>query len=139
MAFAAMGVTRREADFFTSQFRTGGAAERSVLLLNLADDPSIERLLTPRITLTMAEYFAFDLDRHVLVVMSDITAYCEALREIAAAREEMPVRRGYPGYMYTDLASLYERAGRVIGGKGSLTQLSMLTMPDGDITTPSRT
>lgn len=136
VVFAAMGVTRREADFFTSQFRTGGAAERSVLLLNLADDPSIERLLTPRIALTMAEHFAFDLGRHVLVVMSDITAYCEALREIAAAREEMPGRRGYPGYMYTDLASLYERAGRVIGGSGSLTQLSILTMPDGDITHP---
>ena len=107
-----------------------------MLLLNLADDPTIERLLTPRVALTMAEYLAFDLDRHVLVVMTDMTAYCEALREISAAREEMPGRRGYPGYMYTDLASLYERAGRVRGGNGSLTQLMILTMPDDDITHP---
>lgn len=136
VVFAAMGVTRREADFFTSQFRAGGAAERSILLLNLADDPTIERLLTPRIALTMAEYLAFEAGRHVLVVLTDVTAYCEALREIAAAREEMPGRRGYPGYMYTDLASIFERAGRVRGGTGSLTQLSILTMPDGDITHP---
>lgn len=134
--FAAMGVTRREADFFEQAFRSGGAAERSVLLINLADDPTIERLLTPRIALTLAEYFAYERQRHVLVVMTDITAYCEALREIAAAREEMPGRRGYPGYLYTDLASLFERAGRVVGGRGSLTQLSILTMPDGDITHP---
>lgn len=136
VVFAAMGVTRREADFFLEAFRGGGAAERSVLLLNLADDPTIERLLTPRIALTMAEYLAYEEQRHVLVVMTDITAYCEALREIAAAREEMPGRRGYPGYLYTDLASLFERAGRVRGGNGSLTQLSILTMPDGDITHP---
>lgn len=136
VVFAAMGVTRREADFFTTQFRAGGAAARSILLLNLADDPTIERLLTPRIALTMAEYLAFEAGRHVLVVLTDITAYCEALREIAAAREEMPGRRGYPGYMYTDLASIFERAGRVRGGAGSLTQLSILTMPDGDITHP---
>jgi V/A-type H+-transporting ATPase subunit B len=134
--FAAMGVTRREAEFFRAEFLTGGAAERSVLLLNLADDPTIERLLTPRVALTMAEFLAFEQHRHVLVVMTDMTAYCEALREISAAREEMPGRRGYPGYMYTDLASLYERAGRVRGGSGSLTQLMILTMPDDDITHP---
>ncbi|RZT28569.1 V/A-type H+-transporting ATPase subunit B [Kribbella sp. VKM Ac-2569] len=134
--FAAMGVTRREAEFFRTEFLTGGAAARSVLLLNLADDPTIERLLTPRVALTMAEYLAFEQHRHVLVVMTDMTAYCEALREISAAREEMPGRRGYPGYMYTDLASLYERAGRVRGGTGSLTQLMILTMPDDDITHP---
>ncbi|TCO19631.1 V/A-type H+-transporting ATPase subunit B [Kribbella steppae] len=134
--FAAMGVTRREAEFFRSEFLTGGAASRSVLLLNLADDPTIERLLTPRVALTLAEYLAFEHHRHVLVVMTDMTAYCEALREISAAREEMPGRRGYPGYMYTDLASLYERAGRVRDGSGSLTQLMILTMPDDDITHP---
>jgi V/A-type H+/Na+-transporting ATPase subunit B len=134
--FAAMGVTRREAEFFRAEFLTGGAAARSVLLLNLADDPTIERLLTPRVALTMAEYLAFEQHRHVLVVMTDMTAYCEALREISAAREEMPGRRGYPGYTYTDLASLYERAGRVRGGTGSLTQLMILTMPDDDITHP---
>ena len=134
--FAAMGVTRREAEFFRTEFLAGGAASSSVLLLNLADDPTIERLLTPRVALTMAEYLAFELDRHVLVVMTDMTAYCEALREISAAGEEIPGRRGYPGYMYTDLASLYERAGRVRGGHGSLTQLVILTMPDDDITHP---
>jgi V/A-type H+-transporting ATPase subunit B len=134
--FAAMGVTRREAEYFRAEFLTGGAAARSILLLNLADDPTIERLLTPRVALTMAEYLAFEQHRHVLVVMTDMTAYCEALREISAAREEMPGRRGYPGYMYTDLASLYERAGRARGGTGSLTQLMILTMPDDDITHP---
>lgn len=136
VVFAAMGVTRREAEFFRTEFLTGGAAARSVLLLNLADDPTIERLLTPRVALTMAEYLAFEQHLHVLVVMTDMTAYCEALREISAAREEMPGRRGYPGYMYTDLASLYERAGRIRGGAGSLTQLMILTMPDDDITHP---
>jgi V/A-type H+-transporting ATPase subunit B len=134
--FAAMGVTRREAEFFRAEFLSGGAAERSVLLLNLAEDPTIERLLTPRVALTMAEYLAFEQQRHVLVVLTDMTAYCEALREISAARDEMPGRRGYPGYMYTDLASLYERAGRVRDGAGSLTQLMILTMPDDDITHP---
>jgi V/A-type H+-transporting ATPase subunit B len=134
--FAAMGVTRREAEFFRSEFLTGGASQRSVLLLNLADDPTIERLLAPRVALTMAEYLAFEQHRHVLVVMTDVTAYCEALREISAAREEMPGRRGYPGYMYTDLAALFERAGRVRGGAGSLTQLMILTMPDDDIAHP---
>ncbi|MGL4176568.1 MAG: V-type ATP synthase subunit B [Dermatophilaceae bacterium] len=136
VVFAAMGVTRREADFFAEEFRRGGAAERNVLLLNLADDPTIERLLTPRVALTLAEYLAFELHRHVLVILTDVTAYCEALREVSAAREEMPGRRGYPGYLYTDLASLFERAGRVHGSSGSLTQLSILTMPDGDITHP---
>ena len=136
IVFPAMGVTLREADFIREQFLTGGAAERNVLLLNLADDPTIERLLTPRIALTMAEYLAYERQRHVLTILTDITAYCEALREIAAAREEMPGRRGYPSYMYTDLASLFERAGRVHGSRGSLTQLSVLTMPDGDITHP---
>ncbi|WP_082807515.1 V-type ATP synthase subunit B [Janibacter terrae] len=136
VVFAAMGVTRREADFFRDQFATSASGHRNVLLLNLADDPTIERLLTPRVALTLAEYLAFEKHLHVLVILTDITAYCEALREIAAAREEMPGRRGYPGYMYTDLASLFERAGRVHGSTGSLTQLSLLTMPDGDITHP---
>jgi V/A-type H+-transporting ATPase subunit B len=135
VVFAAMGVTRREAAFFRTEF-SADAASSSVLLLNLADDPTIERLLTPRVALTMAEYLAFELELHVLVVMTDMTAYCEALREISAAREEMPGRRGYPGYMYTDLASLYERAGRVRGGSGSLTQLMIVSMPDDDITHP---
>jgi V/A-type H+-transporting ATPase subunit B len=136
VVFADVAVTRREAEFFRAEFLTGGAAARGVLLLNLADDPTIERLLTPRVALTMAEYLAFEQRRHVLVVMTDMTAYCEAPREISAGREEMPGRRGYPGYMYTDLASLYERAGRVRGGTGSLTQLMILTMPDDDITHP---
>jgi V/A-type H+-transporting ATPase subunit B len=136
VVFAAMGVTRREASFFRGEFMSSGVESSSILLLNLADDPTIERLLTPRVALTMAEYLAFELNRHVLVVMTDMTAYCEALREISAAREEMPGRRGYPGYMYTDLASLYERAGRVLGGSGSLTQLMIVSMPDDDITHP---
>jgi V/A-type H+-transporting ATPase subunit B len=136
VVFAAMGVTRREAEFFRSRLTSTAAAERTVLLLNLADDPTIERILTPRVALTLAEHFAVDLGMHVLVVMTDVTSYCEALREIAAAREEMPGRRGYPGYMYTDLASLFERAGRVRGRPGSLTQLSILSMPDDDITHP---
>jgi V/A-type H+-transporting ATPase subunit B len=136
VVFAAMGVTRREAEFFQSRFLTGNVAHRTVVLLNLAADPTIERILTPRVALTLAEYFAFDLGLHVLTVMTDVTSYAEALREIAAAREEMPGRRGYPGYMYTDLASLFERAGRVRGRPGSLTQLMILSMPDDDITHP---
>nr|WP_205629728.1 V-type ATP synthase subunit B [Jiangella muralis] len=136
VVFAAMGVTRREADFFRDQFAASASGHRNVLLLNLANDPTIERLFTPRVALTLAEYLAFEKHLHVLVILTDVTAYCEALREIAAAREEMPGRRGYPGYMYTDLASLFERAGRVHGSTGSLTQLSVLTMPDGDITHP---
>lgn len=115
---------------------TSGAIERTALLLNHADDPAIERLLTPRAALTVAEHLAFELDRHVLVLLTDITNYCEALREVGAAREEIPGRRGYPGYMYTDLASLFERAGRIHGRPGALTQLPIVSMPDDDITHP---
>jgi V/A-type H+-transporting ATPase subunit B len=136
VVFAAMGITRREADFFRTRFADTGAIERTVLLLNHADDPTIERLLTPRAALTIAEHLAFELDRHVLVLLTDITNYCEALREVGAAREEIPGRRGYPGYMYTDLASLFERAGRIHGRAGSLTQLPIVSMPDDDITHP---
>ena len=136
VVFAAMGITRREADFFRTRFADTGAIERTVLLLNHADDPTIERLLTPRAALTIAEHLAFELDRHVLVLLTDITNYCEALREVGAAREEIPGRRGYPGYMYTDLASLFERAGRIHGRPGSLTQLPIVSMPDDDITHP---
>jgi V/A-type H+-transporting ATPase subunit B len=136
VVFAAMGITRREADFFRTRFADTGAIERTVLLLNHADDPTIERLLTPRAALTVAEHLAFELDRHVLVLLTDITNYCEALREVGAAREEIPGRRGYPGYMYTDLASLFERAGRIRGRPGSLTQLPIVSMPDDDITHP---
>ena len=131
-----MGVTRREAAYFRSRLADSAALEHAVLFLNLADDPSIERLFTPRAALTVAEYLAFDQGMHVLVVLTDMINYCEALREIAAAREEMPGRRGYPGYMYTDLASLYERAGRVRGRPGSVTQLMIVSMPDDDITHP---
>jgi V/A-type H+-transporting ATPase subunit B len=131
-----MGITQREAAYFIEQFEATGALARSVVFLNLADDPAIERLMTPRVALTTAEYLAFDLDMQVLVILTDMTNYCEALREIGAAREEIPGRRGYPGYMYTDLASIYERAGRVLGRKGSITQLPILTMPDDDITHP---
>src|SRR5512139_281571 len=136
VVFAAIGITHREASFFMDQFRAGGAMDRTVLFLNRADDPTIERLLTPRAALTAAEYLAFTHDRHVLVILTDMTNYCEALREVAAAREEVPGRRGYPGYMYSDLASLYERAGRIRGQAGSITQLAILTMPDDDITHP---
>ncbi|HJQ49471.1 MAG TPA: V-type ATP synthase subunit B [Gaiellaceae bacterium] len=136
VVFAAMGVTQREAAFFRSTFAGSAALERTVLFLNTAEDPAVERLLTPRAALTVAEHLAFDLDRHVLVVLTDITSYCEALRELSAAREEIPGRRGYPGYMYTDLASLFERAGRIRGRPGSVTQLMILSMPDDDITHP---
>jgi V/A-type H+-transporting ATPase subunit B len=136
VVFAAIGITHREASFFMDQFRAGGAMDRTVLFINRADDPTIERLLTPRAALTAAEYLAFTHDRHVLTIMTDMTNYCEALREVAAAREEVPGRRGYPGYMYSDLASLYERAGRICGQAGSITQLVILTMPDDDITHP---
>ncbi len=136
VVFAATGITHREASFFMQQFRSGGAMDRTVLFINRADDPTIERLLTPRAALTAAEYLAFTHDRPVLVIMTDMTNYCEALREIAAAREEVPGRRGYPGYMYSDLASIYERAGRIRGKLGSITQLMILTMPDDDITHP---
>jgi V/A-type H+/Na+-transporting ATPase subunit B len=136
VVFAAIGITHREASFFMEQFRASDAMDRTVMFINRADDPSIERLLTPRAALTAAEYLAFTHHRHVLVIMSDMTNYCEALREIAAASEEVPGRRGYPGYMYSDLASLYERAGRIRGKPGSVTQLVILSMPDDDITHP---
>jgi len=136
IVFGAMGITYREAAFFRQEFEKTGALERVVFFLNLANDPTIERLLTPRCALTVAEYLAFELDMHVLVVLTDMTNYCEALREISTAREEVPGRRGYPGYMYTDLATIYERAGRIKGKKGSITQLVILTMPDDDITHP---
>jgi V/A-type H+-transporting ATPase subunit B len=136
VVFAAIGITHREASFFIDQFRAGGAMDRTVLFINRADDPTIERLFTPRAALTAAEYLAFVHNRHVLVLLTDMTNYCEALREVAAAREEVPGRRGYPGYMYSDLASLYERAGRIRGKAGSVTQMAIVTMPDDDITHP---
>jgi V/A-type H+/Na+-transporting ATPase subunit B len=136
VVFAAIGITARETRAFLERFEGTGALERSVLYLNQAEDPTIERLLTPRAALACAEHLAFVHGLHVLVVMADITHYCEALREVAAAREEVPGRRGYPGYMYTDLASLFERAGIIEGAAGSVTQLPILTMPDGDITHP---
>jgi V/A-type H+-transporting ATPase subunit B len=136
VVFAAVGITHEESSFFMREFKRSGALERAVLFLNLADDPSVERLITPRLALTTAEYLAYEKDMHVLVIITDMTNYCEALREIAAAREEVPGRRGYPGYMYTDLASIYERAGRVKGKKGTVTQLSILSMPGDDITHP---
>jgi V/A-type H+/Na+-transporting ATPase subunit B len=136
VVFAAMGVTQREAGFFRARFAESAALERTVLFLNVAEDPAVERLLTPRAALTVAEHLAFEQGRHVLVILTDITSYCEALRELSAAREEIPGRRGYPGYMYTDLASLFERAGRIRGLPGSVTQLMILSMPDDDITHP---
>jgi V/A-type H+-transporting ATPase subunit B len=136
VVFAAIGITARETRAFLERFEESGALRRSVLYLNQAEDPTIERLLAPRAALTCAEHLAYVHGLHVLVVMADITHYCEALREVAAAREEVPGRRGYPGYMYTDLASLFERAGVIEGSSGSVTQLPILTMPDGDITHP---
>ncbi|MEM4389892.1 MAG: V-type ATP synthase subunit B [Candidatus Micrarchaeia archaeon] len=136
VVFAAMGITYEEAAFFMRDFERTGALERAVLFLNLADDPSVERLITPRMALTAAEYLAFQKDMQVLVILTDMTNYCEALREIASAREEVPGRRGYPGYMYTDLASIYERAGVIKGKKGTITQFSILSMPGDDITHP---
>ncbi|HVY60328.1 MAG TPA: V-type ATP synthase subunit B, partial [Planctomycetota bacterium] len=136
VVFGAMGLTHREASFFRARFAETGALEHTVLFLNLADDPAIERLLTPRAALTAAEFLAFERGMHVLVMLTDMTAYCEALRQVATAREEVPGRRGYPGYMYTDLATIYERAGRIRGRPGSITQLVILTMPDDDITHP---
>ncbi len=136
VVFAAMGITYEESSFFIRDFQETGALERAVLYLNLADDPAIERIITPRLALTTAEYLAFEKGMHVLVIMTDMTNYCEAMREIAAAREEVPGRRGYPGYMYTDLASLYERAGRIADNPGSITQIPILSMPDDDITHP---
>ena len=136
VVFCAMGITAEEANYFIHDFERTGALERAVLFLNLADDPAIERIIIPRMALTAAEFLAFDNDMHVLVILTDMTNYCEALREIAAAREEVPGRRGYPGYMYTDLASVYERAGRIFGKEGTITQIPILTMPDDDITHP---
>lgn len=136
LVFAAIGITHREASFFMNQFRASDAMDRTVLFVNRADDPTIERLLTPRAALTAAEYLAFTHNRHVLVILTDMTNYCEALREVSAASEEVPGRRGYPGYMYSDLASLYERSGRIRNNPGSMTQLVILTMPDDDITHP---
>ncbi|MEM1688708.1 MAG: V-type ATP synthase subunit B [Candidatus Anstonellales archaeon] len=136
VVFAAIGITYDEALFFRKDFERTGAIDRSVLFLNLANDPAIERLLTPRLALTVAEYLAFQRDMHVLVIITDITNYAEALREISGARKEVPGRRGYPGYMYTDFATIYERAGIVVGRKGSVTQIPILTMPSDDRTHP---
>ncbi|MDD2213000.1 MAG: V-type ATP synthase subunit B [Oscillospiraceae bacterium] len=134
--FAAIGITFEEAAFFMDDFRRTGALEHTVVFMNLASDPAMERITTPKMALTAAEYLAFEKDMQVLVIMSDMTNYCEALREISAARREVPGRRGYPGYLYTNLATLYERAGRIRGRRGSVTQIPILTMPEGDITHP---
>jgi len=136
VVFAAMGITFEEAEFFRNDFEQTGALERVVMFLNLADDPAIERISTPRAALTAAEYLAFDLEMHVLVIVTDMTNYCEALREISAARKEVPGRRGYPGYLYTDLSNIYERAGRIKGNKGSITMMPVLSMPEDDKTHP---
>jgi V/A-type H+-transporting ATPase subunit B len=136
VVFAAIGITFEEADFFIKDFQKSGSIERSVLFMNLANDPAIERIATPRMAITCAEYLAYELGMHVLVILTDITNYAEALREVSAARKEVPGRRGYPGYMYTDLASIYERAGRIKGKKGSITQIPILTMPEDDKTHP---
>lgn len=136
VVFAAMGITSEEANFFIRQFEETGALERTVLFLNLSSDPSMERILTPRLALTTAEYLAYEKESHVLVILTDMTNYAEALREISAARDEVPGRRGYPGYMYTDLATIYERAGKIKGRKGSITQIPILTMPADDKTHP---
>ncbi len=136
VVFGAMGITFEEADYFISDFRRTGALDRSVLFVNLANDPVIERIATPRMALTVAEYLAFEQDMHVLVILTDMTNYAEALREVSAARKEVPGRRGYPGYMYTDLSQMYERAGRIRGKKGSITQIPILTMPEDDKTHP---
>ena len=136
VVFAAVGITFEEADFFTSDFRATGAIDRTVTFINLANDPAIERIATPRMALTAAEYLAYDLGMHVLVIITDITNYAEALREVSAARKEVPGRRGYPGYLYTDLATMYERAGRKMGSTGSITMIPILTMPEDDKTHP---
>lgn len=136
VVFAAIGITFEEAQFFIDDFKRTGAIDRAVLFMNLADDPAIERISTPRMALTCAEYLAFDKDMHVLVILTDLTNYCEALREVSAARREVPGRRGYPGYLYTDLSTIYERAGRIKGRKGSITQIPILTMPEDDKTHP---
>lgn len=136
VVFAAMGITFEDADYFMRELRDTAAIERAVLFLNLADDPAVERIATPRMALTTAEYLAYTCDMHVLVILTDMTYYCEALREVSAARKEVPGRRGFPGYLYTDLATLYERAGRIKGCKGSITQIPILTMPEDDKTHP---
>jgi len=136
VVFAAMGITHEEASFFIHDFERTGAIERIVAFLNLADDPAIERIITPKMALTTAEFLAYEYDMHILVILTDMTNYCEALREISAAREEVPSRRGYPGYMYTDLSTNYERAGRIKGRNGTITQIPILSMPDDDITHP---
>ena len=136
VVFAAMGITFEEKEYFMEDFRKTGAIDRSVMFINLANDPAIERIATPKMALTVAEYLAYEKDMHVLVIMTDMTNYCEALREISAARREVPGRRGYPGYLYTNLSTLYERAGRIIGKKGSVTQIPILSMPEDDITHP---
>ncbi|MDD3926029.1 MAG: V-type ATP synthase subunit B [bacterium] len=136
VVFGAMGITYEEAEYFISDFRRTGAIDRSVIFINLANDPTVERIATPRMALTAAEYLAFDKGMHVLVILTDMTNYAEALREISAARKEVPGRRGYPGYLYTDLATLYERAGRIKGREGSITQIPILTMPEDDKTHP---
>lgn len=136
VVFCAMGITFEEADYFVSDFQKTGAIERAVLFMNLASDPAIERISTPRMALTVAEYLAYDLEMQVLVILTDMTNYAEALREISAARKEVPGRRGYPGYLYTDLATIYERAGRIKGRNGSITQIPILSMPEDDKTHP---
>lgn len=136
VVFAAMGITFEESNFFVESFRETGAIDRTVMFVNLANDPAVERIATPRMALTAAEYLAFQKDMHVLVILTDITNYADALREVSAARKEVPGRRGYPGYMYTDLATLYERAGRQRGKKGSITMIPILTMPEDDKTHP---
>ncbi|MBO4849115.1 MAG: V-type ATP synthase subunit B [Clostridia bacterium] len=136
VVFAAVGITFEEADYFISDFKKTGAIERTVTFVNLANDPAIERIATPRMAITAAEYLAYDLGMHVLVIITDITNYAEALREISAARKEVPGRRGYPGYLYTDLATMYERAGRIKGRPGSITMIPILSMPEDDITHP---
>ena len=136
VVFAAIGITFEEADFFISDFKRTGALGRTVLFINLANDPAIERIATPRMALSAAEYLAFEKNMHVLVIMTDITNYAEALREVSAARKEVPGRRGYPGYLYTDLATMYERAGRRMSSEGSITMIPILTMPEDDKTHP---
>ena len=136
VVFGAMGITFEEAEYFINEFKKTGAIERSVMFINLADDPVVERISLPRAALTAAEYLAFEKDMHVLTILTDMTNYCEALREVSAARKEIPGRRGYPGYLYTDLSTIYERAGRIKGKKGSITQLPILTMPEDDKTHP---
>lgn len=130
IVFGAMGVNLETSRFFTRDFEENGSMERVTLFLNLANDPTIERIITPRLALTTAEYYAYQLEKHVLVILTDLSSYCDALREVSAAREEVPGRRGYPGYMYTDLSTIYERAGRVEGRNGSITQIPILTMPN---------